>query len=196
MGRKPLIDKKVMVSLFIVAIMILSTFGFILSYSTSERQKQEYNGYKFIITELGMKTEVNDKEIYFNYFPTQLEDINLTEPVKNLLTNIKVITVTYDPNSDYATGMAEAQFLAEQGFQEYAGVYVTRGLTDTKQGNYTTPELTCLNATASNPVLEFKESNTTRIEFKNNCILAYASSENDFSRLYERILYSLLGIME
>ncbi|MEM4263786.1 MAG: hypothetical protein QW666_02735 [Candidatus Woesearchaeota archaeon] len=191
-----MINKKMMVSIFIVAIMVLSTFGFMLSYETSGGQKQEYNGHKLIITEQGIKAKINDKDLYFTYFPTQLEDINMTSNIKDVLKNMKMITITYNPDSEWAEAMAEIQYQAEQTIPEYTDIYVARGVTKAKENEYTIPEVTCNNATAGAPVLELADGNSTEMIQKENCIIATAESENDFYKVYERILYTILGIME
>lgn len=194
--RKPLINKKMLISLFIVFVMVLSTFGFIFSYQTGGGEKQEYNGHKLTITEQGTMAKIGGKKIYFNNFPTQLEDINMSTPLKDALKNAKMLTITYNPGEDWAEAMADVQYQAEQSLPEYTEIYVARGVTNAKDFNYTLQEITCKNATAGAPVLELKEGNETEIALKGSCIVASAKSENDFYRIYERILYVILGIME
>lgn len=192
-----MVNKKMMVSIFIVAIMVLSTFGFILSYETGGGgQKQEYKGHKLIITEQGTKTKINDKSLYFTYFPTQLEDINISTTLKDTLKSMKMITITYDPSAEWAGTMADIQYQAEQTIPEYTDIYIARGVTKAEGSDYTIPEITCKNATTGAPVLELIEGNATEITQKGNCIIATADSENDFYRIYERILYLLVGLME
>lgn len=191
-----MINKKMFLSLFIVAIMVLSTFGFIFSYQTSSGEKQEYNGHKLTVTEQGVKAKVNDKNIYFTYFPTQLEEINMSASLIDALNNLKMITVVYDPNAEWAGAMADVQYQAEQSIPEHTDVYIARGVTNVTGTDYTIPELTCRNATAGAPILELKEGNQTEIEMKGNCIIATAKSEIDFYRIYERIFYVLIGIMK
>lgn len=194
--RKPIINKKMLISLFIVFVMVLSTFGFILSYQTGGGQREEYNGHKLTITEQGTKVKFNGKSIYFNNFPTQLEDINMSAELKDILKNAKMLTVVYNPGEEWAEAMAEVQYQAEQSLPKYTEIYVARGVTNAKDFNYTLPEFTCKNATAGAPVLKLQEGNETEIILQNNCIIASAESENDFYRIYERILYVLVGIME
>lgn len=193
--RKPLINKKMLISLFIVFVMVLSTFGFIFSYQTGGGERQEYNGHKLTLTDQGTMAKIDGKKIYFSNFPTQLEDINMSTPLKDALKNAKMLTITYNPGEDWAEAMADVQYQAEQSLPEYTEIYVARGITSA-DFNYTIPEVTCKNATTGAPVLELKEGNETEITLKGNCIIASAKSENDFYRIYERILYLILGIME
>jgi hypothetical protein len=194
--RKPLINKKTLISLFIVFVMVLSTFGFILSYQTGGGQREEYNGHKLTITDQGTMVKLDGKKIYFSNFPTQLEDINMSSELKDALKNAKMLTITYNPGEEWAEAMADVQYQAEQSLPEYTEIYVARGVTNAKDFNYTLPEFTCKNATSGAPVLNLQEGNETELVLKNNCIIASAKSENDFYRMYERILYAILGIME
>jgi hypothetical protein len=46
------------------------------------------------------------------------------------------------------------------------------------------------------PVIYFKYGNSTRIDFDNNCIIAEASSNVDFVRVKDRMLYEMLGVVK
>lgn len=195
MARKKLFNKKVWVSLFIAAIMILSVFGFMMSYQTNQTGgTEEYNDHKLVQTQKGLMTKINDKEVYFNYYPASLEQLNMSEDIKSELKNTKAVWVTYDPDSDFATAMAEIQFDMEQTLFDVAEIYVARGLTDTKE--YALPEVSCANATATMPVLYLKKGNYTEIESIDNCITLTTITEPELKMYYNKILYIILGVMQ
>jgi len=185
-------DKKVVMSVFIAAIMILSTIGFVANYQTSESLK--YNGHKFYKTQKGLMTRMDGKALYFNYFPKSLEDINVTEGISSILNNKESVSFTYNPNATHADAIAEMYFYLEQAFTGMKNAYVLQGLTNST--GYTLPEINCKDATEFVPVLIFEQSNETRITTENNCVKAYFATRTDVSRLGDRIVYSITGIMQ
>lgn len=194
MARKKLFHKKVWVSLFIAAIMILSVFGFMMSYQTGQTGgTEEYNGHKLVQTQQGLMTKVNGKEAYFDYYPASLEQLNMSDAIKTELKNSKSFWVTYDPDSDFAQAMAEIQFDMEQNLFDVAEIYVARGLTNAKE--YALPEITCANATATMPVIYLKKGEKTQIESTDNCITLTTVTEPELRMYHNKIAYILFGVM-
>ena len=187
------IDKKVLMGLFIVAIMIFSVFGFVLSYGSGQ-ESLKYNNYKFVRTQLGVQTKINGENILFNFYPTQVEDIPIDEDARTALKNIKSLSITYDPGSEWAQGMAEIQFYLEQALPKTKEVYVERGLTDNE--GYDLKEIQCKDATETVPVLHLQQADTTEIIFDNNCILAKAQQAQELYRINDRLQYIIYGVME
>jgi len=84
------IDKKTLMGLFIIGIMVFSIFGFVLSYSSGQ-EKLRYNDFKFTRTQLGVQTKINGEKILLNFYPTEVEDITIDEQAKQLLKNTKAL---------------------------------------------------------------------------------------------------------
>ena|GEM_PF-2875066 len=194
MARKKLLNKKVLMSVFIVAIMILSAFGFMMSYRTSQGEKEEYNGFDFIRAPRGLKTKINEQEVYFDYYPQGLENLSMPDDIKAMLKDAKALIVTYDPDSDFATYMAELQFNMEQELSGTGDVYVARGLTNAT--GTALPEFTCNNATAAMPVLYLKKGEESQIKSEDSCIILTASTEPEMNMFYNKIRYVIYGIMK
>ena len=163
MARRKTINKKVLMSIFIVAIMVLSVFGFMMSYQTNQRDKlAEYNGFEFSRTQSGLMTEIDGKEMYFNYYPGDLAELSFPEDAGLILADSKVFYVTYDPNSDFATAIAEQQLDMELKLIELGDTFMSKGFTNAT--GYALPEITCANATAETPVYQIVEGKNSSIK--------------------------------
>jgi len=195
MARRKTINKKMLVSLFIIAIMVLSAFGFILSYQTNQTEKlEEYNGYSFKKTTKGYLTEINDQKLYFDYYPGDLEQINITDDAKAILSQAEVLVITYDPNSDFAELIAEKEFDLEQKTDKTEKPFIAKGLTNAT--DYALPQITCANATAEMPVIHMKRGNTSKITAKNNCIILEAETESILNAFYTKVAYIIFGVIQ
>jgi hypothetical protein len=195
MARRKTINKKMLVSLFIIAIMVLSAFGFMLSYQTNQAEKlDEYNGYNFKKTTQGFMTEINDQKIYFDYYPGDLEQVNVSEDAKAILSKAEVLLVTYDPNSDFAESIAELEFDMEQKTQKTGRPYIAKGLTNAT--GYALPQITCNNATSETPVIYMKRGEKSEITSSNNCITLAAETESILNAFYTKTTYIIFGVMK
>ncbi|MBW3004463.1 hypothetical protein KY310_01365 [Candidatus Woesearchaeota archaeon] len=195
MARKKLINKKMLVSLFIIAIMVLSAFGFMLSYQTNQTEKlDEYNGYTFKKTTQGFMTEINDQKVYFSYYPGDLEQVNISEDIAITLSSAEMLLITYDPNSDFAESIAELEFDMEQKTQKVGKPFIATGLTNAT--DYALPQITCKNATAEVPVIYLKRGKTSEITADNNCITIAAETESILNAFYTKVLYVIFGVMK
>ena len=186
-------DKKVWMGLFIAFIMIVSVLGFALSFRAPGAEKLEYKGYDFIRTTQGLRTRVNDINIYFYNFPRDISDMKFDEGAKTAI-GTRVIWFTYDPNDEFAPEIADTLFYMEDVMETVIDVYAQKGLTDNT--DYVLPEVTCENATASVPVLLIQSGNETKIEHDNGCIIATAASQTEVYQVGDRMLYQILGVMQ
>jgi len=197
LNKKTLIklkEPKILVSIFLAAIMILSTLGFILDSQSGGNSKLEYKGYKFEQMYDGIQTKINGQKFIFNYFPEQLERINISYKVKSLLKDASVLSITYDPNSEYKEVFAEQQFNLQEKLSEIEK-YIIPGLTNNTDFEQI-PQINCKNATNAIPVIFFEESITTNITMKNNCITIQIGNMNDVYQVGDLLFYQMAGIME
>lgn len=186
-------EPKVLVSLFIAAIMIFSTLGFILDSQSGGNNKLEYNGYKFEQMYDGIQTKINGQKFMMTYFPEQLEHINISESAKQMLKGINVFTITYDPESEYKESFAEQQYnLAEK--LAVIDKYVIPGVSN-NTGIEQMPVITCKNATISMPVIFFHEGITTNMTLKNNCITISIGSMYEAQQIGDLLFYQITGVM-
>ena len=188
--KKNVLSKNVM-TIFIVIIMVGSVIGYMFGRNSSESFK--YNGYKFLRRDNKLVLKINKIEFGFDYFPSSVEDIEISSEILDRLSGVIEIDSTYDNSSKWKEGISVVQYDLERYF-EITGTYFIKGLTD--ENDYGLPVITCENATAKTPVLYFKESNQTKIWLDDNCVIAEAKSEIDFIRIKDRLLYGLLGVIK
>ena len=174
--------------------MVLSVFGLMMSYQTNQRDKlADYNGFTFSRTQAGLITKINGQELAFNYYPEDLEKINMSDDAKALLSGTKVLFVTYDPNSEFSSSIAEQQLDMEQKFIKLGDRFLTKGFTNAT--GYALPQITCANATAAMPVYQIGQSNETKLEVSDDCIMLTVASESELNAYHAKVLYLLLGVM-
>lgn len=183
--------KALIMPLFIIAIMIMSVFGYMFGSSST---KLTYNDFKFYtLEEGGIMLKLDDNRIRFNYYPTELEWLNAPKGIGNLF-NVPMIYVTSDYNSLYNETISQIKFNLAQNVGEFKGVYVQNSFT--AQTEFDLPVVTCSNASASVPVIHFERSNETKISYANYCVTIKLKNREEAIAASERILYSALGVME
>jgi hypothetical protein len=186
-------QKKAVVGGFIVFIMVFSIFGIVMNYTMNDTQQRDYEYYNFTFktTNEGLSTEIDGKEYTFLILPTDVDFYEVPDQAKQLLKQ-PMFTVTYDPASYLAEAMAEAQFILEQ--QLMPEKVIQRALTNNSGTQML--QANCANATKGEPVIEFRESEETLIEVKDNCLILNAVDQYDIIRQEELIRYVILGVIE
>ena len=178
---------------FIVLIMIGTSFSFVFFGFSGDSEKVKYNGITFVKFPDRWEAKINGANAAFSFLPSEVENIfNLNDSIKNLQNKIE-IDVTYDLNSTFAQSIALAQY--QMGLTLTAfNLFVRKGLT--MNNTYTLPVITCADSSLNVPVVYFRHGNTTNIHLENNCVIAEASSNVDFIRVKDRLLYEMLGVMK
>jgi len=72
-------------------------------------------------------------------------------------------------------------------------IYLSKGFT--ANNSFNLPVISCSNATQYTPVIYFRHGNSTSISVQDNCVIAEASSNTEFIRVKDRLLYGILGVM-
>ena len=159
---------------------------------SGETDTFKYKGLKFKRIQNQWSTVINNQRLVFNYFPTDVEQINLTQDITALLLNKPEIDTTSELNDTFAEEIALAQYNMALTLNNL-NIYVRQGLTTNNTFNL--PILTCKEATFAVPIIHFKQSNQTKITLENNCIIAEARNNVDILRIKDRLLYSMLGLI-
>lgn len=180
---------------FIVILMVGSAFGVMLG-SFSSNRKLEYNGYKFAESDNFWILKLDGKKYEFNYYPAEVEDINVSEKAIATLKGKPYFYISINPyDEDYAEYMDFFRLELNQKLNDHSGTYISSGvLRETEK--YNLPEITCENATSSVPVVVLMKSSETSIVYEDNCVLVNAKTGNDFIALKDRLLYELMGIIK
>jgi len=178
---------------FIVVIMVGTTFSFVFFGFEPQNDVIKYNGIKFVRYPDRLEAKIDGKYAAFSFLPSELENINANGDLSGKLHGKFEIDATSDLNSTSAQSIALAQHQMELSLGAY-GIYLRKGFTTNNTFNF--PIITCNDSTSDVPVIYFKYSNATTVHAENNCIIAEASSNSDFIRMKDRLLYNLLGVMK
>lgn len=186
-------EKKTIMGVVIAAVMVFSVFAVVLDRYGMNSGGHSYNSYTFTQGTTTWQFDYKGKQLEFTFVPEQTEITNLTGDIAAVLKNNKAFIVTYDINSTLATAMAQMQYKFEQVVNNNIQAYVSRGLTT--ETEYVLPKITCANATPTTPVIYLKEGDERKISLENNCIIAQAPDSSDVIAEGERMLYTMLGVM-
>lgn len=179
--------------LFIVIIMVGTSFSFVFFGFSPATEKVRYNGFSFVRNNNIWVAEINGKGAAFSFSPSEVEGIPaLDSSFKDLQGKFEIDT-TYDLNSTYKESIALAQHQMGLTLAAY-NTYLRKGFT--ANNTFGMPVITCGDATLNVPVVYFKHANATRIHTENNCVIAEASTTADFIKVKDRLLYGMLGVMK
>lgn len=179
--------------LFIVIIMIGTSFSFVFFGFSPASENVVYNKIKFTRFPERWEAKINGKTAAFSFLPAQVEDVAVPENVSSQLQNKFEIDVTSDLNSSLKESIALVQHQMGLTLWNY-NIYVRKGFTSNNTFNF--PIITCSEATQNVPVVYFRHSNTTRIFSENNCVIGEAASAADAIKVKDRVLYGILGVIK
>ena len=179
--------------LFIVLIMVGTSFSFVFYGFSGDSEKVKYNDITFSKFPDRWEAKINDRKAAFTFLPSEVENIVAVDDSFKTLQNKLEIDATYDLNSTYKEAIALAQHQMGLTLSAY-DIYLRKGFTS--NNTYNLPVIKCNDATFNVPVVYFRQGNTTSIHDENNCIIAEASTNADFIKLKDRLLYGILGVMK
>jgi len=189
------ISKQAIWTIILGSIMVFSVFGIMFSGYDSASDAYSYNDYNFKRTSLGWTTEVDGKDIEFNYLPMELENLNISKSASDRLLGAKVIYITFDPESRNVQKLELARFQLAMSLDQLFGTYSMAGVTKESE-IYKQPVIDCNNATATVPVLTLADSNeTSTVDIEGDCIILKADKDSIIA-IKDRFLYQMLGIMD
>jgi len=88
------------VGLLTVIVIIILMLSSIIGYVFKGNSNEKYNNSSFSRTDDGIwYTKINGNQFAFNYFPSDLEDINLSNEIINKIKNTNMVYFTYDPEN-------------------------------------------------------------------------------------------------
>ncbi len=183
--------QKLLLSIFVVMIMTTSILGFLQGRDSEEQLK--YKDKTFTKQQNLWVTEINGQKKAFYYFPSQVEDIPADSDAISVIKNAPMLYMTYDPNQTAVDYISQAIFDLDEEFSSL-NIYSVKALAT--ENEFGLPVVGCGNATASIPVVYFKQGNQTGVFLNNSCIVVEANTGLDFLRAKDRITYSLAGVME
>jgi hypothetical protein len=181
--------KQIIIGVVIALIMILSTFGIIIGSQSSGLQ---YGTYKFEVVNNQYVTKINNQQMSFYFFPSQVDYINLSSAITNKLKESYFVMITFNPDDKSNLPVVE---LIRFDFSQLLGKVAYSGVLAPSEQYAELPVITCANATLQTPVILFNVTDTPSIIDENNCIYLNARG-TDFLMLRDRILYSYFGVIK
>ena len=186
-------SKQLMLGAFIVIVMVGSMFGVIFyGFNSSHESTTEHNQ-RFTRNGQWYQAEINNQNIYFNYLPSEVEDIEINPQATVMLKNSMEIDITSDPESNLTQEIALSQYYLTNELSN-TNTHVRVGFTG--NNSFNAPILTCDDATNFVPVIYFKESNLTQTSFDNNCLTVEIKDAVDATKVKDRLLYAIFEIIE
>ena len=183
-------------ALFVGIVMLASVAAYVFSINpNSQAGNFRFGGLTFRQSAQGFyASEINGQPLILAYRPEDISDVDLPGSIVQKLTGTTSLQTTYYWNSTFAQSMALFELDASNILDAKYGVFIQPGFTTSNA--IKRPVVTCANATSFVPVLLLQEANNTAIGFdssNSNCIVVNASSDADFVRVSERILYAILA---
>jgi len=175
---------------FIAFIMVSSVIGFL--WSGVDQNESKYNNIKFTRTQSGWTALIEGKWAVFDYFPSEVEPINISSNIGAMLANKPEIDTTSFINDTFSEEIALAQYNMALVLNN-VNIYLRTGFT--ANNTFKMPVFTCEDATPAVPIIYFMQSNQTLVSMKDSCVVVEARNADDILRVKDRLLYSILGII-
>ena len=178
---------------FIVIIMIGTSFSFVLFGFSPSSEKVVYNGIQFTRLPDRWEAKIDGKAAAFSFLPTEVEKLPVLGNATTKLQGKFEIDATSDMNSTLKEPIALAQHQMGLTLWNY-NMYVRNGFTSNNTFNF--PIITCHDATSNVPVVYFRHANETGIYAENSCIFAEAPSAAEMIKVKDRLLYGVFGVIK
>ena len=184
-----------LMSLFIVALLVISVVALASSFNTDPsgtQSKKKYGDYEFLITERYLRTDFEGLELRFYHYPEEVSYTNVNPVIEKLKKGGEVYS-TSDPELLLGLEVGETQFEIDKISGIKHGTFLNVSFTE--ENDFERPPITCENATPSTPVIFFNLSNSTsEIVEKNDCVIVNFQTDLDFYRIRDKIIYDLIEI--
>ena len=170
---------------FLGALIILIMVGGAINMDTEDDgDSYDYNGIKFVRVNEGWLAYLGDgKQIYVLNNPGELNNMSLSNVYYSNLNMMEKIYITYNPEERVRTALS----------QFYNGISLTPRKVPACSVNVElcadVPIKTCEDATETIGIVEFKQSNETIVEFKNNCLLIQGE---DLTKIVDKLILEQL----
>lgn len=177
---------------FMVVVMIGTTFSFVFFGFSGVNETIGYKGIKFVRVVDRWEAKIQGVVAAFSFLPSEVEDIKVQQDIFKKLQNKYEIDATSEVNSTFKEAIALAEHQMGLTLSNF-NVYLGKGFTNS---SYNFPVITCNASTDNVPVVYFRQANSTRIYSEGKCVIAEAPTNSDFTRVKDRLLYGILGVME
>lgn len=188
---------RTIMGIFITIIMIGSTLGFFVGSNNTDSNNIEYTSndgtiYGFTFNGQQYTTKINEEKLLFYSLPFDLARYNVSNEIKDIIKSRNAFYFTFDPDSEDIQYIEQARFELVTEMSKKNKFIIPSVIKNNSQYSYEI--ITCDNATLDMPVINFVESNTTKVTLENFCII-FQGKRLDFIRYRDLIVYTLSGVI-
>ena len=190
--EKRLERNKMMISVFIVLLMLMSGFAIYTSFAQNQNAVTDH-GIRFLITAdpiAPYQATIKGQKLQFSYTPSEA-DIPMSEGVPSLLSGATYIIFTFDPATADISNL-QAIDLLKYDLSTFYGLDVFTAVTSPSSA-YPYPVFSCLNATTTVPVVKIELSSDEKIIQDGACVRVQGNLTG-LLQARDKIIYSTLGI--
>jgi len=179
--------KKLILPIILSFLMIGSVFTVFLSGSNENKIK--YHNLKFTKTNEGWSSYLNDQKIVLMNNPKDLENIQIPNINLQDLNSAQKIYLSINPNEN----IQQAYAYFNTNIKPLLNTILINSCTINIEKCADLPLKTCADASQFQKVIILKESNSTKIEYKNNC-LYLSGNQEELNKEIDKLTLILLGI--
>jgi len=190
--KQSVFNKKNLVGIFIVMIMVLSGIGYMRSGGGESRFS--YNGFQFQSTGDAWVTQVDGTLLAFRFHPADLESLEIDTAAIDSILGTKMLYISFDPDSPMVSDIEVARLDLDNNLRQ-KGIFPVVGVTKNSTAYGAFQQVGCINATQFVPVIYLVQGNESYIKKQGECIVMQARDRYDMSAVKERLIYSVYGIM-
>jgi hypothetical protein len=187
MGKKPFFLRPKFMAWFVLVVMVFSVVAIVLTQFNTTGASYKYKEYTFYPTQNGWLLRLGGQRYDFSYLPIDLENVSGSKILPG-----EKIYILYNPgNNNITTGYSTQRlryYLYNRGYRIVDGCITEEGCPKDL------PIVDCSNATAQALYYTYGESPNTNT--KEKCIYVEGKDNQDLYKASERLLYSMLGVME
>ena len=179
--------KSLYLTIFIVVIMVSSVIGFVAFTGQDDGVKAdlEYNGFSFIKANSGWITKINSRDIYFDYLPNEVKDINYD---KSKLSIQSKVYIAYDPSKK-----ENMDFILSKLDSNIKSLGYTTNLACVKEKNC--PDVPVVDCESKDNILFLKIDNKNDIYRDKGCIIIEGIDTIELAKATDRFIYSITGVI-
>ncbi|MFH1650385.1 MAG: hypothetical protein ABIA93_07615 [Candidatus Woesearchaeota archaeon] len=186
-------QRKIVLSIVISALMILSVFGILIGGFSSGATRLTYNGHKFeqVIEQNSVfyVTKINGQKEAFLFYPADLEAIAYTPGVASIIKGATILSLSRDAGMPAST----AQYLDLLKYDLLQRGYSVQSAS-LGPNSYGWPQLSCEDSTSQAPVIVAYEAQEPSIQLNGNCVVLEGNGTS-MLMVHDRLLYALNGVM-
>jgi len=181
--------KGLYLALIIAFLMVTSIAGYV-GNKDSDSEQYKYNKHLFVKVNNGWLTTVENRQVFLNYGPKELENLSVDKVLLNELNNAQKIYISFNPDNEIERGVYELQ----NNVFPLISTQMVRACTDDVEGCEDKLIKNCSDASQYTMIISIKRLNETKAVYNNNC-LDINGDGDDLIKIIDKVILRLLGII-